>query len=88
MVMREIFPGGSTGAVVLSNRAPLPIAEIRTPTAPMGFARPCFLQPFLFLCHLLFYPLEFSAAGDSSDGAYAPAGAPLRMKITSQTVGI
>ena len=34
MIMREIFPCGAVGTVVLANRSPLPLAEIGTPAAP------------------------------------------------------
>src|SRR5262249_42753249 len=34
MVMRKIIPGSGVGAVVLTNRAPLALAEVRSPLPP------------------------------------------------------
>src|SRR5207253_946746 len=34
LVVREVFPGGTVGTVVLADGAPLPLAEVRPPTPP------------------------------------------------------
>jgi hypothetical protein len=51
LVMGEIVPGLSILAVVLSNRSPLPLAQVRTPFSPFGRTIAGFLQPGSFLCH-------------------------------------
>src|SRR5207244_3686759 len=35
MIVREIFPGIAVFAVILAHRAPLALAEIRSPSSPM-----------------------------------------------------
>src|SRR6185312_1664337 len=36
VVVREIVPGGAARTVILAHRAPLPVADIRTPQPPRG----------------------------------------------------
>jgi hypothetical protein len=38
VIMREIFPGGTVGTVVLANGAPGTFAKVRAPALPMLFS--------------------------------------------------
>src|SRR5437763_8422690 len=49
--MREVFPGGSVGAVVFANRAPGTFTEIGSPALPMLFSRRRFCEANFFLRH-------------------------------------
>src|SRR5215203_4492872 len=46
--MGKIVPGVAVGAVVLADRAPLPLAEIRSPFLPRDLRLACLVQPPLF----------------------------------------
>src|SRR5215831_809669 len=48
LVMREIIPCGSAGAIVLAYRPPLSLAEIRAPPTPVFYAFATFFDPALF----------------------------------------
>src|SRR5882672_7399216 len=52
MIVRQAFPGGSVGAVVLADRAPSALAQVGAPALPMFLARPRLRQAYLFLRHL------------------------------------
>ncbi len=47
LIMREIIPGVSIGAVVLAHRAPLPFAEIWPPLLPRHTFFACNIQSLL-----------------------------------------
>ncbi len=47
LVMREVIPGVAVVAVVLANRAPLPLAQIRPPFLPRDSRLSRFVQAFL-----------------------------------------
>src|ERR1035441_365584 len=51
MVVRKVFPGGAVPAVVLADRPPLPLAEVRTPPLPVHLALFGLLQPLFFTGH-------------------------------------
>ncbi len=50
-VVRKIFPRGSARTVILANRSPLPLGEIRPPALPMLGSLVGFLQALFFGCH-------------------------------------
>src|SRR5262249_8880512 len=45
LVVAEVVPGVSIGAVVLANGSPLPFAEVRSPLLPGDVLGAWFLQP-------------------------------------------
>src|SRR6516162_8706365 len=87
VVMRNIIPGGATGAVVFPHCAPLPLAQVRTPPLPVHRALPRFLQPLFFfgegsfvVLAVLLKPRHFSSHPSHYHAAtltaLAAAGAP------------
>src|SRR5207253_1010545 len=48
LVVAEVIPGGTIRAVILPHRAPLPLADIRAPAAPILHAVAAFLDASLF----------------------------------------
>src|SRR5580704_13872130 len=50
VVVRKVFPRGAAGAVVLSDRSPLPLGKIRAPALPIFL--PCLrlFEPPVFGC--------------------------------------
>src|SRR5580692_8670922 len=48
LVVREIIPCRTVGAIVLSNRSPLTLAQIRPPFLPRGESLRGLVQPFVF----------------------------------------
>src|ERR1017187_6255649 len=68
MLVRKIFPCSSLRAVILANRSPLPLGEIRTPALPMLCVLVGFVQALFFGCHESLPrsgPVKGSAAGRS-----------------------
>ena len=57
-VVGEILPRITVGAVVFPHRAPLPVAEVRSPLSPGSLACPGFLQSPLFGVHGAKRPLS------------------------------
>ena len=53
MVVGEVIPGRAVRAVILAHRAPLALADIGTPAAPVDLAVPCLEQALAFRieCH-------------------------------------
>jgi len=51
MLMRKIFPGRSVRTVILPDRTPLPLAQIRSPALPVLGALVRFLQTLFFGGH-------------------------------------
>src|SRR4051812_2678303 len=47
LVVREVVPGVTVSAVILADRAPLALAQVRSPEAPREFV--AFLDPLMFL---------------------------------------
>src|SRR5260370_4212602 len=54
LIVREILPGRAVGAVILANRAPLALAEIRSPTPPLHFDLPLVPECLVFPGRLTF----------------------------------
>ncbi len=48
LVVREVVPGVAVLAVVLADRPPLPLAQVRAPLLPRDPLLPSVVQPFLF----------------------------------------
>src|SRR5262249_49757226 len=53
LIVGEIIPGRAARAIVLAHRAPLPLAEIRTPAAPIRHALSTLLDALPFSVHAL-----------------------------------
>ena len=52
VIVRKIFPGVAIRAVVLADRSPGALAEVRAPALPMRLLFPRLFQSELFVCHL------------------------------------
>ena len=48
VIVREKFPGRAAWTIVLTDGAPLPLAQVRSPSLPMYGSRSGLLQPLLF----------------------------------------
>src|SRR5215813_7654195 len=53
MIVRKILPGFAGRTVVLADGAPLALAEVRSPSAPVAAPRPSFDNPIPFSGHSL-----------------------------------
>src|SRR5262249_13692682 len=53
LIVGEIIPGRAARAIILAHRAPLPLAEIRTPASPILHALPALLDALPFGIHAL-----------------------------------
>src|SRR5689334_8425432 len=51
LVVRKVLPGFSRGAVVLANRAPGPVTDVRSPALPVCLASSRFFETFFFRIH-------------------------------------
>ena len=52
LVMREVVPGIAVLAIILADRTPLPLAQVRTPLFPGSFACASLLKSDVFDCHV------------------------------------
>jgi hypothetical protein len=52
VIVRKILPGVAIRAVILSDRSPGALAEVRAPALPMRSFLPRLFQSELFVCHL------------------------------------
>jgi hypothetical protein len=48
LIVREVVPGIAVGTIVFANRAPLPLAQVRSPFFPRHVVRACLPQSGLF----------------------------------------
>src|SRR5262249_47575243 len=79
LIVAEVVPGVAAVAVVLADRAPLPLAEIRAPFAPGNLLLPGLAQPVMLGGHGSRPPVKNAADDIRSDSVAAelhPASHP------------
>src|SRR5262249_56463531 len=79
LIEREIPPGVAVRAVVLANRAPCPLADVRAPSLPGHAPIHAFLEAPRFRVHRLTRSRSASASGSPAGGARAPIGSACGM---------
>src|SRR5271170_4659678 len=80
MIVRQVIPRVAVGTVVLPDRAPLPLADIRAPPVPLPALQQPVLQPTE-----VFDPLTFRTHRHSLAVITAPSRAPSPERNTAAT---
>jgi hypothetical protein len=72
LIVREIVPCASVGAIVLPNGAPGAFAKIGTPPLPISLALVGLFESFFFFGHAILLFACWSKASDTADAAGFP----------------
>src|SRR6476661_8478292 len=62
-IVRQVFPRVAVRAVILADRAPCALAEVRAPTLPVRALLTSLFEPQLFVCHFVRSPVDDRCPG-------------------------